>query len=413
MRTFALTALIGVLVLSCGPAPNPAPTAEDASSSSGSGRNAVYAAVGPEIVHYSLDPATASLTRKDTVSVPENVQYAWPHPSRRYLYVAWSDGVQGTKHGLSAFRVDPESGSLSPYGRAVPLRARPIHVSVDIPGENLLVAYNNPPGISIYQIAPDGTIGAERTTSAELDTGIYPHQIRADPSNSTVLLIARGNDPTAEKPEELGAIKVFGYDGARLTNRQSIVAESRKNFQPRHLDFHPSRPWIFLALERQNTLQVYERLESGLLRETPLFSKSALAKPETAPESQRSAAIHVHPNGRFVYMSNRAATERGIPPGGENSIAVFSINQKTGEPTLIQNADTRGAQPRTFALNPEGTILIAANQIAFLAGGEVVPASLAVFRVGNDGKLQFVQKYDVPTEGSSRTLMWVGGLALP
>jgi 6-phosphogluconolactonase len=101
--------------------------------------------------------------------------------------------------------------------------------------------------------------------------------------------------------------------------------------------------------------------------------------------------------------------------GGENAIAVYAINQDTGEPSLIQNMDTRGFEPRTFALDPSGRILIAANQNAVLVrDGErlsTVPASLAVYRVGAGGKLEFVRKYDVATD-RAKNLFWMGLVSL-
>jgi len=130
--------------------------------------------------------------------------------------------------------------------------------------------------------------------------------------------------------------------------------------------------------------------------------------------------IHVHPNGRFVYLANRASGTtdfhgQTVFVGGENSIAVFSANQNTGEPALIQNADTRGIHARTFALDPSGRILVAANMMQLLVRDansvSVVPASLAVFRVHGDGKLDFVRKYEVDV-GSS-TMFWMGITALP
>jgi 6-phosphogluconolactonase (cycloisomerase 2 family) len=50
------------------------------------------------------------------------------------------------------------------------------------------------------------------------------------------------------------------------------------------------------------------------------------------------------------------------PTGGRNEIAVFRINEATGEPSLIQNIDTRGFTPRTFALEPSGRSLVVGNQ---------------------------------------------------
>lgn len=84
-------------------------------------------------------------------------------------------------------------------------------------------------------------------------------------------------------------------------------------------------------------------------------------------QGQAAETVHVHPNGRFVYQANRASGATGeiLSARGENSIAVSAINQQTGEPTLIQNIDTRGMTPRTFALDDGGRIVVAANQNSF------------------------------------------------
>ena len=89
-------------------------------------------------------------------------------------------------------------------------------------------------------------------------------------------------------------------------------------------------------------------------------------------------------------------------------MAVYAINQKTGEPTLIQSIDTQGNSARTFTLDPQGKLMIAGNQVP--AGA--VPASMAVYRVGADGKLTFVRKYDVEAT-NSKSLFWIGLIALP
>jgi 6-phosphogluconolactonase len=191
------------------------------------------------------------------------------------------------------------------------------------------------------------------------------------------------------------------------------------NFQPRHLEFHPSQPWVFVSLERQSKLQVYQMTRDGSLGAIPLFAKDSLADPARKTLRQNAGTIHVHPSGRFVYQANRSAIPdaNGTPvdAGGENRIAVYAINQQTGEPTLIQSADTRGAEPRTFALDPSARILVAANQTALFAGSgtnaKMIPASLAVFRVRNDGTLDFVRKYDV--DASTGSMFWMGIVPLP
>jgi 6-phosphogluconolactonase (cycloisomerase 2 family) len=208
-----------------------------------------------------------------------------------------------------------------------------------------------------------------------------------------VIVVTRGNGPTSTKPEDPGALKVFGFKDGVLTNRASIAPNGGLNFQPRHLDFHPTRPFVYITLERQNKLQVYRKAGGSTLNSTPLFTKETLADP-TRLSSQATSAIHVHPNGRFLYLGNRASGAidfqgKRIFGGGENSIAVYSLNQESGEPMLIQSADTRGVHPRTFAIDPSGRILVVANMQQVLVRDKeevrTMPASLSVFRVGMDG----------------------------
>jgi len=390
-------------------------------------RAVLYASAGAELTEYDVDASGASLVKKGSVRLPANVQYAWQHPSRKYLYVAWSDGgaaaaavgstapPSGKNHGVSAFRIDPGTGALQPIGKPISTAARPIHLSVDITGTHVLVAYNIPSSITVHQLNADGSIGALVKQPSMLDTGIYAHQVRVNPSNKSVFLVTRGNGPTKAKPEDRGGVKVFSYTDGVLKNLASIAPNGGVNFQPRHLDFHPSQPWVFLSLERQTQLQVYHMTKDGSLDALPLFTKDSVANPARKARIQNSGTLHVHPNGKFVYQATRSAGSdangKAIFGGGENSIAVWAINPQTGEPALLQNADTQGAEPRTFALDPSAQMLVVGNQTAVSAGPKMVPANLAAFRVRADGKLDFVRKYDVDTSGGS--LFWMGIVPLP
>ncbi|MBV9461057.1 MAG: beta-propeller fold lactonase family protein, partial [Bradyrhizobium sp.] len=105
-----------------------------------------YASLGPALKLYRIDPEQASLTPGGTATLPQKVQYAWPHPSAPFLYVGSSDGgssslgVKGDKHYLSALRIDKSSGELQMHGASASLRSRPIHVNVDYLGRFVLVA---------------------------------------------------------------------------------------------------------------------------------------------------------------------------------------------------------------------------------------------------------------------------------
>jgi 6-phosphogluconolactonase len=150
-----------------------------------------------------------------------------------------------------------------------------------------------------------------------------------------------------------------------------------------------------------------------------IFSKNTLAEPGNIRSRQAASTVHVHPNGRTVYVGNRASDTvdfqgQKVFPGGENNIAVFSINPVSGEPTLIQNADAHGIHPRTFSLDPSGRMMVAANIQTMLVregdGIKTVPANLATYHVGADGRLSFANNYEVDTGNAQQ--FWSGMVAL-
>jgi 6-phosphogluconolactonase (cycloisomerase 2 family) len=367
-------------------------------------RTVYYASIGPALTWFDLDVDGATLTRQGTVTLPANIQYAWPHPSRRTLYVVSSNGgpgIAGDKHFASALAIDPATGALRLYGNPAVLPSRPIHTTVDAKGEYLLTAYNNPSNLTVHRVAADGTVGAPVAQSDNLDTGIFAHQVLVAPGNRIVMLVTRGNNASAGTPEDPGAIKTFAFNDGVLTNLASIAPGNGPRagfgFGPRHLDFHPTKPWVFVAIERQNKLYVYKLDADAGLARVPMFIKDTLADPASkAP--QGAGAIHVHPNGRFVYVTNRTFPASGpgareIAAGGENSVAVFAVDQTTGEPQRIQNIDGRGLQLRTFAIDPSGRTLAVASIMSLKDG--TLPAGITVMRIAADGRLSFVRKYDV------------------
>ena len=381
-----------------------------------------YQSIGPELSRHDIDVDGATLTRRDAVTTPgANVQYVWPHPSKRYLYVVSSDGgpgtIPGTRHVATAFRIDPASGALTPHGETAPLPSRPVHCSVDRSGEYLLTAYNYPSNITVHRIQPDGTIGGPVAPGEKLDVGIFAHQVLTTPDNRTAIMVTRGNNPEADKPEDPGALKVYGFKNGALSNMASIQRGDGLGFGPRHFDIHPTKPWLLLSVERQSELHVYRLNEDGTLPRDAMFIKNALLDRANHSNAQMAGAIHVHPNGRFVYMTNRNSSTdeiggKKVFKGGENNVAAFSIDQSSGEPALIQNVEARTIHLRTFAIDPSGRILIAASILPMaMRDGSTMPAALVVYRIGDDGKLTFARKYDVDTGRFMQ--FWTGIVTLP
>ena len=182
-------------------------------------RTAYYASIGPTLTLFDIDVESTTLTKRGAVTLPANIQYAWPHPSRRFLYVVSSNGgpgIAGDKHFAQALAIDPRSGALELRGNPAALPSRPIHCSVDAEGEYLLAAYNTPSQVTVHRLNTDGTIGPAVGQPEKPDTGIYAHQIRMAPDNRIAMLVTRGNNPSAGKPEDPGAIKTFAFDQGKL-----------------------------------------------------------------------------------------------------------------------------------------------------------------------------------------------------
>ena len=156
-----------------------------------------------------------------------------------------------------------------------------------------------------------------------------------------------------------------------------------------------------------------------MLGSEPLFVKDTLADPVNVKPGQGAGAIHVHPNGRFVYLTNRNQDEvdfqgRKVFNDGENNVVVFAIDEKTGEPNLIQMVEGHGIQLRTFGIDPSGRLLLAASIKPLLVreGNAVktLSAGITVYRINADGTLAFVRKYDVDTGKGQQ--FWSGVVAL-
>jgi 6-phosphogluconolactonase len=388
-----------------------------------------YASTGPSLTVYDLDSQAASLKFRSSVTLPANLQYAWPHPSRGILYVIASNGQPGSgpmgavgadkNHYALAFKIDPSTGALTPHGERRLLPVRPLHLTTDQAGSLLFIAYNNPSQVTVHRLNPDGSIGEQVAQTASLDFGIYAHQVRITPSGKSLTLCSRGNDATTSRPEDPGCIEVFGVEDGQLSNLQTVTVGNGLGFGPRHLDFHPNRRFVYVSLERENSIAVFGLKADGTMTQEPLFLKSALTDPlakEKYP-GQTVGPIHVHPGGRLVYQTNRGSGTvdmdgRKVSNGGENNVVVWSIDPQTGEPNLIQRADAHGFELRTFSMDPKARVLIAASTTPMLLrDGSTVSAGLSIYRVASDGRLSFASKHDVNT--SAGIQFWCGFLNMP
>lgn len=382
-----------------------------------------YLAVGNEIISCRADVGTLTLEVASSVAIQQAVQYAWRHPHLPLLYIGFSNrqnSPHDDRHGVQAYRIEPETGSLSRFGEPIYLTSRPVHLTLDPVGRFMLVAYNLPSSLTVHALAEDGSIGFAVEQTEPIDAGIYAHQVRVAPSGQLVVVAARGHDANSSSAAEPGALHVFRFRDGHLSLLAKVTEGDGLDYGPRHVEFHPELPYLYVSMERSNQLLVYEVRDNSISQQ-PLFVRdSALSCRRSKAPVQYLGPIHLHPDRRHLYLVNRSDGTRDLNGSqvhseGENTVACFSLDPVTGEPKLIQTVDTQSFHCRTFAIHPQGRMLVTAA-VAPLAvqdgsGSRVVPAGLTVFRIAEDGTLHFARKYDMETGG--RLLFWCGMVSLP
>jgi 6-phosphogluconolactonase (cycloisomerase 2 family) len=374
-----------------------------------------YVGSGSSLYGVQVDAATGSLKHKHgPYELSQEIQSACQSPRTGHLYVVASQGFAGREHFLLAFAVAGD-GSLKPAGDPVTLPERPININVDGKGEFLLVAYPRPSGIGVHHIARDGALADEVKQLSRLDTGIYPHEIRVFPSNRTVLTMSRGTQPTADSPEQLGAIRLYSFDKGQLANVQVVARDGGHDFRPRNIEFSRSGRWLYAVLEAQNEVLTYG-LGKDRLSGNPLFTASTLASPTAADPTRQASGCRMHPDGRTFYVINRATGQQDFQgqkvQSGEENVAVFSLDTRTGEPRLVQSAALPGFGSRGMGISPDGRWMLVAGYVASRRrvgdGIEPLPVNLCLYSIAADGRLNLASKLEAPMQ--NRATIWAGTL---
>jgi 6-phosphogluconolactonase len=272
------------------------------------------------------------------------------HPNNKYLYAVSEVSTTAGKPsgGVSAFSMDTATGKLNLLNTVSSHGAGPCYVSVDRTGKVLMVANYNSGSVASMPIKTDGSLGEAASAIQHTGSSVNPkrqegphaHSIQPSPDNRFALAA------------DLGLDRLFVYKldsvKATLTPNDPPFAKLESGAGPRHFAFDPSGKHVYVINEIKSTLTAFDYDKgAGSLKEIATVSTI----PNEVPGNS-TAEVLVHPNGKFVYGSNR----------GHNSIAVFAIDPRNGGVKLIDNAPTQGGVPRNFRIDPTGRWLFAANQ---------------------------------------------------
>jgi 6-phosphogluconolactonase len=305
--------------------------------------------------------ASGKFTPIGAVAETSNPTFLVVDRGGKFLYAANEDSTyEGKPAGsISAFAVDAASGQLKLLNVVSSGGPGPCHVSMDQTGKWLFAANYAGGSLAVFPVHADGSLGAASTFIQHKGSSVDParqtaphaHSVYISPNNRFLLVGDLGLDH----------VMVYRFDAAKgtLTPNQPPFAAVAPGSGPRHLAFAKDGKFVYVLSEMAATVTVF-RYDAGAGRLEQTQSISML--PADYKGLKSGAEIFVHPNGKFLYASNR----------GHDSIAVFRIDTGSGALTSAGQVSTQGKTPRNFAIDPTGAFLLAANQDS---------GSIVVFRI--------------------------------
>jgi len=320
------------------------------------------------IYAWRFDAATGKVVSLGVAAETDSPSWVVVHPNKRFLYAANElppPEAGGPTGAVTAFSIDAGSGKLTQIGRVKTNGLAPAHMLVDPTGRWAIVGnYGNGPGsegtsIAVFAIGGDGRL-------AETPTAFVPHVPKPKRLDPAAPPPPKGNLPTSHphcvllSPDNrflfvaekgFDEIVIYRFDaatGALTPNTPPAVEATKFGAAPRHLAFGKNGRFLYVCYEagRAASTFAYDDKTGGL---TAKDTVSTL--PPDAPQTGSCAEIEVHPDGNYLYVSNR----------GHNSIALMAIDPSNGTLTLKSTFPV-GGTPRNFKIDPTGDYLFAAGQ---------------------------------------------------
>jgi 6-phosphogluconolactonase len=303
------------------------------------------------IYRCAFDAATGKLGEPELAAATLNPSFLALDPQRHRLYAAGElDKFEGKASGcVTAFAIDPASGALKQLNQKPSGGAAACHLIVDGAGKHVLVANYSGGNAAVLAIQDGGRLGEQTSFMQHTGKGDDPgrqeaphaHSINLDAKNHHAFVADLGLD----------RVLIYRYDAdkGQLTKNEPPAVKLASKSGPRHFAFHPNGRYAYVINEMANTVTAMQYdAEKGALE--PIQTVSTLPKGYNKESS--TAEVQVHPSGKFLYGSNR----------GHNSIAVFTIDEKSGALTAAGHQAAGIKTPRNFGIDPTGKYMLVANQ---------------------------------------------------
>jgi 6-phosphogluconolactonase len=313
----------------------------------------VFVTADQGVSTWSLDPATGALTFERELPIGADVGPLAVDPQHNALYV----GVTGADRA-DAFAIHPVTAELTPLGQ-VGLGLDPVYLATDRSGRHLLSATFGGNELVVFPIGMDGSLGGPETE--RVGTPEEPHSLVVDAGNQWVLVPHR-------TPDVIGQ---YAFDASTGTLAANAVPQvmAPGGAGPRHIVLHPNGAFAYVSDEFSDSVSTYA-FDDATGQLALLGTVTTL--PDDFPGDQNTCAdVHITPDGRFVYVSNR----------GYDSLAMFAVDPGTGLLTPMGYVDTE-PRPREFEIDPRGRYVYAAGQDSGRVASYTIDAASGVLTPG-------------------------------
>ncbi|MCA1612619.1 MAG: lactonase family protein [Acidobacteria bacterium] len=300
---------------------------------------------------YRLNLLDGSLKREWAIAGIRDPSYLTLEPGGRFLYaVNEVENFGGAKSGaVSAFAVERKTGILRFLNQQASKGGAPCYVTTTESGRFVLVANYSGGNVAVLPVLPDGSLG--EAVDVEQGAGTGPNRERQEAPHAHCVLLDRANKYAYSCDLGTDKVMVYRFDarGGSLSPNAPPSFSTKPGAGPRHLAFHPRGRFVYVLNELDSSVTALAHgAARGSLRELQTLG----TLPTGFSGANTGADIHLTPDGRFLYCSNR----------GHDSIAGFWVDPRTGWLRPAGHTPTGGRTPRNFVIDPSGRLLLVANQ---------------------------------------------------
>ncbi|HNV29827.1 MAG TPA: lactonase family protein [Cyclobacteriaceae bacterium] len=309
---------------------------------------------------YEFNTTTGESKAVSVATGLKNPSFLTIAPDGKNVYAVAENEPDG---GVYALQFDAKAGQLKLINEQLSKGAHPCYIDIDQKGKWLVLANYTGGSVSVLPVNSNKSIGELTQNIPHTGSSVNPER-QTSPHPHSAVFAPRDNNVFVP---DLGQDKIIQYqlDPATGTMKATGTIQAVAGSGPRHLAFHPNKKFAYVINELNATITAYQYGKTL----TPIQTVKTL--PDDFKEQNWCADIHLSPDGRFLYGTNR----------GHNSIVSYKVDPATGQLTFLERQDVHGKWPRNFMIDPTGNFLLVANQET---------DNIAIFkRDQKTGKIQF------------------------